>query len=183
MTSHLIQTLARRAAKHNEINGATPIDADCTFCRIIHHREPAFKVFENDHVLAILDILPIRQGHILVIPKEHVSRVSDLSEALAAELGKIVSRIANALTKALNNGGLNIVCNQEYAQVHFHIVPAPVLSGQEAPIVVPTGPEHSGAMSEAGITYRSMLKAEFLQRDELDDEQGEYLITIIKAKL
>lgn len=48
---------------------------------------------------AALDILPIRQGHVLVIPKEHVSRLSELGGDLAAELGKAVSKVANAMTK------------------------------------------------------------------------------------
>lgn len=54
MTSHLIETLAKRAENHDTSSAFMPINADCAFCRIIHQQEPAFKVYENDHVLAIL---------------------------------------------------------------------------------------------------------------------------------
>lgn len=80
------------------------------------------------------DILPLREGHTLVIPKIHHSRVSELPTEYAAATGEAISKVAAALTKgessippalsvsnrttiALGKTGLNVVCNQEYAQV------------------------------------------------------------------
>ncbi|KAG8926749.1 hypothetical protein FRC02_008695, partial [Tulasnella sp. 418] len=158
MTSHMIDAFVRRAERLENCssgqNGSTPLtvssdDVDsgfvsrnsnaddspwtyseeCTFCRIISGEGNAFKVYEDDSILCILDILPIRPGHVLVIPKQHVSRLSDMDDELAGKVGKLVSKVAKALTVALDNTALNVVCNQEYAQavphVHYHIVPAP----------------------------------------------------------
>ncbi|KIK92505.1 hypothetical protein PAXRUDRAFT_829893 [Paxillus rubicundulus Ve08.2h10] len=91
-------------------------DSRCTFCRIIANELPATRLYENDKVIAILDILPLRAGHTLVIPKTHISRVSELPAEIAAAIGEAVSKLARSLTEALENTALNIVCNQEYAQ-------------------------------------------------------------------
>jgi diadenosine tetraphosphate (Ap4A) HIT family hydrolase len=85
-------------------------------------------------------ILPLRAGHTLVIPKAHIPRLSDLPPDLASAVGEAVSKVANALTegalllfileirlssndsfKAMGNTGLNVVCNQEYAQAVPHV--------------------------------------------------------------
>lgn len=104
---------------------------DCPFCRIIRGEAPAFRLFEDDRVIAILgafslpdylnlrhlprlfwvfeDILPLRAGHTLVIPKIHYSRVSELPAEFAAAVGEAVSKVANALTQgtvAEGNEGL-----------------------------------------------------------------------------
>lgn len=85
-----------------------------------------------------VDILPLRPGHTLVIPKKHISRLSDLPPELAAAVGGAVSKVARALTEgecysfmaeraglmvvlATGNTGLNVVCNQEYAQAVPHV--------------------------------------------------------------
>ncbi|KAG8862414.1 hypothetical protein FRB96_001484 [Tulasnella sp. 330] len=121
------------------------------------------------------------------MPKQHISRLSELPEALAAEIGKCVSRVANALAGALDNAGLNIVCNQEYAQavphVHYHIVPAPVLYRSTVLSEAASRPEEASAASQANKAYTSMLKAEFNAREELDDEEGQQLVELIRAKL
>ncbi|KIJ54908.1 hypothetical protein M422DRAFT_73658 [Sphaerobolus stellatus SS14] len=150
----------------------------CAFCRIIFEGASAHKVYENENVIAILDILPLRRGHVLVIPKTHISRLSDLPPKLAGSMGEAVSKVADALTKALDHTALNVVCNQEYAQavphVHYHIVPAPKLSGPESePIAPPLAP----------VSMGEMHRREFLGREELDDEEAEVLCRIIRSKL
>lgn len=67
------------------------------------------------------DILPLRPGHTLVIPKAHYPRLSDLPAELAGAVGAAVSRVARALVDALDNTALNVVCNQEYAQAVPHV--------------------------------------------------------------
>jgi len=141
---------------------------DCAFCAIIAHQAPAFRVFENELIIAILDILPTRLGHVLVIPKDHFANLSDLPQPIARELGFALTRISKAMTLALDNPGLTVTLNQVYAQVvphvHFHLVPALVL----------------GAASEQ---MKTRFKFQGSQREELDDEDAERILTMIKARL
>ena len=67
--------------------------ADTIFGKIIRGELPCHKLFENDHVLAFLDINPVSPGHTLVIPKEAVEKLEDLSENAAAELGRVLPRL------------------------------------------------------------------------------------------
>jgi len=85
------------------------------------------------------DILPLRKGHTLVVPKAHISRLSELPSELAAAIGESVTKVARSLTLgelyannlllwlnilcclALENTALNVVCNQEYAQAVPHV--------------------------------------------------------------
>ncbi|KAJ7597513.1 HIT-like protein [Mycena floridula] len=172
MTSFIIKSHLERVASGQWKS------SDCAFCAIIQDDSPAFRVYENERVLAILDIMPLRHGHILVIPKAHYTRVSDLPPEIAAALGETVSKVAHALTQALNNTGLNVVCNQEYAQavphVHYHIIPAPILDKPTPMIEKP---------ATAIPTMRQMHRMEFESRQELEDDQAELLVKQIRAKL
>ncbi|KAF5318249.1 hypothetical protein D9611_014677 [Ephemerocybe angulata] len=154
-------------------------DESCTFCRIIDRELPSSIVFENEQVIAILDILPLRKGHTLVIPKTHVARLSELPPDFAAATGAAVSKVANALTQALEHTGLNVVANQEYAQivphVHYHIIPAPRLDSS-ASSIEPTAPVSQ-------LSQKNMHRMERSARDELDDDVAEELVTKVKAHL
>ncbi|MEE2959424.1 MAG: HIT family protein [Myxococcota bacterium] len=105
--------------------------ADTIFGKIIRGELPCHKLFENDHVLAFLDINPVSPGHTLVIPKEAVEKLEDLSENAAAELGRVLPRLCKAVSKAtgireynlLQNNGIG--AHQAVMHVHFHIIPKP----------------------------------------------------------
>ncbi|THV04464.1 HIT-like protein [Dendrothele bispora CBS 962.96] len=161
-------------------------DKSCPFCRIIEKKAPSYTVYENDMVVAFLDIMPLRRGHTLVIPKTHCSRISDLTPEYAAAVGQAVSKIANALTKALGNTGLNIVCNQEYAQavlhVHYHIIPAPVFDGSGS-VEAPSAKSQVSTREEPPKTIRQMHQMEFESRNDLDEEEAVLLVNEIKARL
>jgi len=154
----------------------------CPFCRIAKSEAPAHKVYETDKVIAILDILPLRPGHVLVIPKAHYSRLSELPEDIAGALGQAVTKVANAITKALENTALNVVCNQEYAQavphVHYHIIPAPIFSSSTKISVLPASEE-----AKSPLTKSEMHRKEFEAREELDDDAATELVKKITAKL
>ncbi|PAV17306.1 HIT [Pyrrhoderma noxium] len=124
MTSFIINAHVNRPISEKFV----PKDR-CVFCKIISGKAPAYKIYETEQVIAILDIQPLRKGHVLVIPKDHHSYVSELPEEVAGALGKAVSKVAKAISQALENSALNVVCNQIYAQavphVHYHIIPAP----------------------------------------------------------
>jgi histidine triad (HIT) family protein len=97
---------------------------DCIFCKILAGEIPAYKLYEDENVLAFLDITQGTKGHTLVIPKEHVRNVYDLTEEQASNIFKVVPKLANALKKAFNPIGLNIVNNNEkplQSVFHFHI--------------------------------------------------------------
>ncbi|KAI0086585.1 HIT-like protein [Irpex rosettiformis] len=153
----------------------------CAFCRILRGEGPAFKIFENELVVAILDIQPLRRGHTLIIPKTHVSRVSELPEEFAAAVGIATTKVSNALAQALDNTGLNIVCNQEYAQavphVHYHIIPAPDFTNPK--------PQQAAVQDQRTtvFTRKEMHKAEFESRDDLDDDEARELASKIRARL
>ena len=97
---------------------------NCIFCRIIQGEIPSYKVYEDDYVLAFLDISQITKGHTLIMPKRHVKNVYEMDEALASQVFKSVPKIANAIKKAFNPIGLNIINNNEKPHQsvdHFHI--------------------------------------------------------------
>jgi len=104
-------------------------EANCVFCAIIEGRIPCYKVFENETVLAFLDIGPISPGHTLVIPKAHFDRVDSCPPQVLAEVWKVIGMIASAVTKAMNAPAFNVLCNngadagQVVGHVHFHIIP------------------------------------------------------------
>ncbi|KAF9026110.1 HIT-like protein [Hymenopellis radicata] len=171
MTSFIIDShVDRKPSAWND-------DPDCAFCRILKREAPAAVIYETDMVIAILDILPLREGHALVIPKAHYSRLSELPEDYAAAVGAAVSKVANALTLALDNTGLNVVCNQEYAQavphVHYHIIPARFWEPRR----------RSGREPHVTLTHREMHQMEYEAREELDYDDAALLLNRIRSKL
>ncbi|KAG2116846.1 HIT-like protein [Suillus clintonianus] len=157
-------------------------DRDCPFCRIIAGEMPSTRLYEDDKVIAILDILPLRRGHTLVIPKAHYSRVSELPPDYAGAVGQAVTKVANGLAKALGNTALNVVCNQEYAQavphVHYHIIPAPSFDSTPRVDVSEKAKE-----DEIPLSRREMHQKEFESREELDEDEGKGLAVRIRASL
>ncbi|WP_121609677.1 HIT family protein [Mesobacillus foraminis] len=103
--------------------------SDCIFCKIVNGEIPAAKVYENEHVLAFLDISQVTKGHTLVIPKVHKENVYELTEEIAGNLFKEVPKIANAIKKAYDPIGLNTLNNngehagQSVFHFHMHLIP------------------------------------------------------------
>ena len=105
------------------------IDASCLFCKITSKKIPALIVYENDSVLAFLDIEPKALGHTLIIPKHHSSNIVDLPESSVAPLFSAVKAVANLLISRLGAEGLTIGINQGRASgqvvdhLHVHLLP------------------------------------------------------------
>ncbi|MBP1915729.1 histidine triad (HIT) family protein [Lederbergia galactosidilyticus] len=103
--------------------------SDCIFCKIINGEIPSAKVFENDDVLAFLDISQVTKGHTLVIPKIHKKDVFDLEAETAEKLFSVVPAISRALRSEFDLNGLNMINNngsfagQEVFHYHLHLVP------------------------------------------------------------
>jgi len=101
----------------------------CIFCKIIRGEIPSWKLFENDHIIAFLDITPISKGHTLVVPKRHAPSFDDLKEEEIAQIGQAIQRIAPALLKSVNATAYNIGMNngkdagQVVDHAHVHIIP------------------------------------------------------------
>lgn len=97
---------------------------DCVFCKIVNGDIPSYKIYEDEHVFAFLDITQATKGHTLVIPKQHVRNIFDLDEETASNIFKVIPKIANAINTAFSPIGLNIVNNNErplQAVYHYHI--------------------------------------------------------------
>ncbi len=99
------------------------------FDKILDGEIPCHKVYEDEHVLAFLDIFPLSEGHTLVIPKERKPYVHELSDISAAAIGRVLPRIARAVMAATGATQYNILQNngpaahQAVFHVHFHIIP------------------------------------------------------------
>lgn len=99
------------------------------FSKIIRKEIPCHRVYEDDQVLAFLDVNPISRGHTLVIPKEEVETVDKLSDEAGAAVGRVLPRIARAVLAATGASAFNILQNngplahQAVFHVHFHIIP------------------------------------------------------------
>lgn len=100
------------------------------FDRIIRGELPSHRVYEDEQVLAFLDIGPQSAGHLLVVPKESRETVGELSDDAAAAVGRVLPRICRAVTKATGTPHYNILLNngrpagQAIPHVHFHVIPA-----------------------------------------------------------
>lgn len=102
---------------------------DCIFCEIAAGRIPSMKVYEDDDVLAFLDIHPISEGHTLIIPKQHSAKLDECALDTLEKLIRSLQRLAGAVQKAMDSDGYNVLCNNGRAagqlvdHVHFHIIP------------------------------------------------------------
>ena len=113
---------------------------DCVFCKIVQGQIPCDKVYEDDLVLAFLDIAPLTLGHTLIVPKEHHTSVTTLPPACSARLMEVAPRLGSALMRATEAGGFNLllangtVAGQVVPHTHLHVVPRHVDDG----VVLPT---------------------------------------------
>lgn len=99
----------------------------CIFCDIVARRATAHRIYEDERTLAFLDLFPITRGHVLVIPKRHVDRITDLREDEYADLFRALSavcrrteRLSQDYNVAVNQGRL---AGQIVFHLHFHIIP------------------------------------------------------------
>lgn len=118
----------------------------CVFCDIIARRAPAYIVYEDERSMAFLDIYPFTRGHLLVIPKRHGARLTDIpfDDQMALvravdELCRRTERLTPDYNLALNAGAR---AGQIVFHVHFHIIPRygeanPFTAGSRQPIAAP----------------------------------------------
>lgn len=103
--------------------------SDTIFDKILDGEIPCWKLYEDEHVLAFLDIGPLSDGHTLVIPKERKARLHELSDESAAAIGRVLPRLCRAVMTATGATAYNVLQNngasahQAVMHVHFHIIP------------------------------------------------------------
>ncbi|MDO6764019.1 HIT family protein [Agarivorans sp. 1_MG-2023] len=124
-------------------------DNNNIFAKIIRGEMGCLKVYEDDHTLAFMDIMPQADGHTLVLPKESAETLFELSEEGAAAVIKTVKKVAAAVKQAMNAEGISLVqfngaaAGQTVPHLHFHIIP--------------------GSLAEARSHARDMVDSETLQ--------------------
>jgi len=102
---------------------------DCIFCKIIAGDIPAYEVYEDENVLAFLDINPVNPGHTLVVPKQHHATLVDLPTDLACKIMETIKKITPAILAGVGADSFNLGLNngktagQVVDHVHFHIMP------------------------------------------------------------
>lgn len=105
--------------------------AETIFSKILRNEIPCHRVYEDEHVLAFLDISPLSRGHTLVIPKEPAVTLDQLSDASSAAIGRVLPRICRAVMQATGCRAYNLLQNngseahQAVFHVHFHVIPKP----------------------------------------------------------
>jgi histidine triad (HIT) family protein len=101
----------------------------CIFCKIAQHEFSSQTVYEDEHVLAFLDIHPITQGHTLIIPKKHYDNFAQCPSKIFARMHAIASRLSKHYDSILHPSGYNILSNMHAAagqsvyHVHLHLIP------------------------------------------------------------
>jgi histidine triad (HIT) family protein len=105
------------------------VDPDCVFCKIVAGTLPSFKLYEDEHTLAFMDINPIAPGHCLVIPKTHFANLFDGTDGPLAAVMTTTRRVATAVRAALQPDGMNLfqangpAAGQTVYHFHMHILP------------------------------------------------------------
>ncbi|HDE5713532.1 TPA: HIT family protein [Staphylococcus aureus] len=103
--------------------------SETIFGNILTGEIPSFKVYEDDYVYAFLDISQVTKGHTLLIPKKASANIFETDEETMKHIGAALPKVANAIKRAFNPDGLNIIQNngefadQSVFHIHFHLIP------------------------------------------------------------
>ena len=113
---------------------------DCIFCKIVNGEIPSKKIYEDDYVIAILDLNPAVDGHTLIIPKKHVVDMMDIDEETLMHVYDTAKKLTPILMNKLNKTAMSLRVNygdsQEIKHFHMHLLPnygldKPTLSQEE----------------------------------------------------
>jgi histidine triad (HIT) family protein len=112
-------------------------DASCIFCKIVRKQAPASVIYEDETVMAFLDVRPLNLGHTLVIPKAHYVDIFDTPAKEIGHVYKAAKIVSGAIKKATNSDGISIIqqngraAGQDIFHLHVHVVPR--FEGQKMP--------------------------------------------------
>jgi histidine triad (HIT) family protein len=105
------------------------LEQDCIFCKIIRGEIPCQRVYEDEHLLAFLDIQPLAPGHTVVIPRHHAELLDQLPAEWATAIGCALGRLGRTVVRVTGATGYNVLQNngavaeQAVPHVHFHLIP------------------------------------------------------------
>ena len=104
-------------------------DPDCVFCKIVAGDLPSSVVYEDRAVLAFLDINPLADGHLILIPREHYGQLSDITPEAFSRIAFCMPILGRTLVEIAGADGFNVLQNngevagQVVPHVHFHLIP------------------------------------------------------------
>ncbi|MGH7410460.1 MAG: HIT family protein [Candidatus Methylomirabilis sp.] len=102
---------------------------DCVFCEIRDGHIPSAKIYDDERTFAIMDINPLNEGHLLVIPKAHAATIYEISDDDLGQAAVVAKRVALAIRRSLRPDGLNVVqangaaAFQSVPHLHLHLIP------------------------------------------------------------
>ena len=103
--------------------------SNCIFCSIVEGRVPSYTIYQDKNLLAIMDRYPSTKGHVLILPKRHVTDIYGLNNEEAAEILPLAQKISAKMRDVLGMEGLNLIQNNGKAagqvvdHFHLHLVP------------------------------------------------------------
>ncbi len=118
---------------------------DCIFCKILEGEIPSYKVYEDDHIYAFLDITQTTKGHTLIIPKKHIKNIYELNTTMATQIFSKVPKITKALKAAFKPIGFNIINNVDkptQSVFHFHVHIVPRYENDSVELLTPNQMDH-----------------------------------------
>ena len=134
---------------------SAPYDDNNIFAKILRGEIPAYKVYEDDHSIAFMDVMPQAPGHTLVLPKHPSRNLLDASPQSLAHVITVVQKVANAVQEAFDADGIYVAqfnepsAGQTVFHLHFHIIPR-----HEGAALKP----HSGKMEDGAVLAANAQK-------------------------
>lgn len=100
---------------------------ECPFCNIINKEAEAYIVYESENIVAVLDIDPINEGHVLILPKIHEASIDKIPLCMLSEIMQLIQKIVAVLKEIYNMDGYSIMQNGgefcDFGHAHFHVFP------------------------------------------------------------
>jgi len=97
---------------------------DCIFCKIINNELPANKVYEDESFVSFLTIAPVSEGHVLIIPKEHIVWMQDAPDVMVGEIFKVTKKLMKAIQSSQQCDYAEVVvAGEEIPHFHVHVIP------------------------------------------------------------
>ncbi len=97
---------------------------DCLFCKIINKEIPCTKIYEDEHFIAFFDIKPVSDGHILIIPKEHIMQIQDADDQTLGQIFVLAKKLIISLKIAINCDFVQVtIVGEQVPHFHVHLIP------------------------------------------------------------
>ena len=137
--------------------------SECVFCEVVRGEAPASVTYQDDTVVAFMDVQPITQGHLLVVPREHAVLMSETNETVAMRTFRVARRLAEVARQTLGASGVNLVVmdgEAAYQDVpHFHVHVIPRYPGDGFSLTFPSTYEHPPARAQLDAIATALRSA------------------------